>query len=218
MLVWICRFPLPLGVWEGLRFVIVALPGLFSYLFYSWERPVILVAGKVVGKCFHFFCFCTFIPVPFSSLSLSFISSTVSSIYFLPFSGRRLKNLYKRVDVSLNPNTINLFFVGSCGHKTPQITNWLCWDFVHVLPVCSLVLLCLVGMSCNVIDSLGKRELFFFFTFLVCVLSVMVCMLFILCLFFYFTALLRIFHLYRTGRSSKVGKNRRTRRKPLDHP
>ena len=32
-LVWICRFPLPLGVWKGLRFVIVALPGLFSYLF-----------------------------------------------------------------------------------------------------------------------------------------------------------------------------------------
>ena len=33
VLVWICRFSLPLGVWEGLRFVIVALPGLFSYLF-----------------------------------------------------------------------------------------------------------------------------------------------------------------------------------------
>ena len=32
MLVWICLFPLPLGVWEELRFVIVALPGLFSYL------------------------------------------------------------------------------------------------------------------------------------------------------------------------------------------
>ena len=32
VLVWICRFPLPLGVWEGLRFVILALPGLFSYL------------------------------------------------------------------------------------------------------------------------------------------------------------------------------------------
>ena len=28
VLVWICRFPLPLDVWEGLRFVIVALPGL----------------------------------------------------------------------------------------------------------------------------------------------------------------------------------------------
>ena len=31
VLVWVCRFPLPLGVWEGLRFVIVALPGIFSY-------------------------------------------------------------------------------------------------------------------------------------------------------------------------------------------
>ena len=32
VLVRICRFSFPLGVWEGLRFVIVALPGLFSYL------------------------------------------------------------------------------------------------------------------------------------------------------------------------------------------
>ena len=28
-----CRFPLTLWIWEGLRFVIVALPGLFSYFF-----------------------------------------------------------------------------------------------------------------------------------------------------------------------------------------
>ena len=35
VLVWICRFPLPLGVWEGLRFVIVALPELFPYLFFD---------------------------------------------------------------------------------------------------------------------------------------------------------------------------------------
>ena len=35
VLVWICRFPLPLGVWEGLRYVIVSLPGLFSYHFFS---------------------------------------------------------------------------------------------------------------------------------------------------------------------------------------
>ena len=34
VLVWICRFPLSLGVWEGLRFVIVALHGLFSYLIF----------------------------------------------------------------------------------------------------------------------------------------------------------------------------------------
>ena len=33
VLVWICRFSLPLGAWEGLRFVIVAFPGLFSYFF-----------------------------------------------------------------------------------------------------------------------------------------------------------------------------------------
>ena len=35
MLVWICRFPLPLGVWEGLRFVIVALPGTFLLPFFE---------------------------------------------------------------------------------------------------------------------------------------------------------------------------------------
>ena len=33
VIVWICRLLLPLCVWEGLRFVIVALPGLFSYPF-----------------------------------------------------------------------------------------------------------------------------------------------------------------------------------------
>ena len=33
-LVWFCLFPLPLDVWEGLRLVIMAFPGLFSYLFF----------------------------------------------------------------------------------------------------------------------------------------------------------------------------------------
>ena len=28
-------FVVPLGVWEGLRFVIVSFPGLFSYLFFT---------------------------------------------------------------------------------------------------------------------------------------------------------------------------------------
>ena len=40
VLVYICRFPLPLGVWEGLRFVIVALPGLFSYFFFLYLNHV----------------------------------------------------------------------------------------------------------------------------------------------------------------------------------
>ena len=40
VLVWICRFPLTLGVWEGLRFMIVALPGHFSHLFWQNSKPV----------------------------------------------------------------------------------------------------------------------------------------------------------------------------------
>ena len=41
--VWFCLFPLPLGVWEGLRFLIVALPGLSSYFFFHvfWLRIAI---------------------------------------------------------------------------------------------------------------------------------------------------------------------------------
>ena len=34
-LVWFCLLPLPLGVWEGLRFVVVALPAHFSLTFFS---------------------------------------------------------------------------------------------------------------------------------------------------------------------------------------
>ena len=37
LLVWFCRFSLLLGVWEGLRFVIVVLPALFSYPFLEQE-------------------------------------------------------------------------------------------------------------------------------------------------------------------------------------
>ena len=36
--VWFCLFPFLLGVWEGLRFVIMALPGLFSFLFFQFEK------------------------------------------------------------------------------------------------------------------------------------------------------------------------------------
>ena len=41
-LVWFCLFPLPFGVWEGLQLVIMALPGLFSYLFYISKRSLLL--------------------------------------------------------------------------------------------------------------------------------------------------------------------------------
>ena len=43
VLLWICRFPLPLGVWEGLWFVIVALPGLFSYLCLYYVNVCIII-------------------------------------------------------------------------------------------------------------------------------------------------------------------------------
>ena len=51
MLVWICRFPLPLGVLKGLRFVIMALAGLFSNFFFHIkveENWSIGFRGKVV--------------------------------------------------------------------------------------------------------------------------------------------------------------------------
>ena len=38
-LVWVCLFSLPLGVWEGLRFVIVARLGLFSYFVSDCGTP-----------------------------------------------------------------------------------------------------------------------------------------------------------------------------------
>ena len=56
--------------------------GIQLILAYRWARPAILVAVKGRGGMFYFFCFFTFIPVPLSSLSLSFISSTISSIIF----------------------------------------------------------------------------------------------------------------------------------------
>ena len=41
-LVWFCLFPLPLGVWEGLWFVIVALPVLFSFFIISTLKVLIM--------------------------------------------------------------------------------------------------------------------------------------------------------------------------------
>ena len=57
-------------------------------LTYSWARPTILATGKDRKKYFYLFCFFTSIHFPLSSLCLPFISSTMSSISLLPFSGR----------------------------------------------------------------------------------------------------------------------------------
>ena len=57
-LFWFCLFPLPLGVWEGLRFVIVALPGLFSYLFLSVVRDIHVASCTQKSKGINCIIFC----------------------------------------------------------------------------------------------------------------------------------------------------------------
>ena len=86
----------------------------------GWARPAILVAGKGRGGMFYFICFFTFIPVPLSSMSLSFIFSTISSISFSHSLGDNTK-WPTRVDVLLNPNTINKAGVHmqSCRNAVP---------------------------------------------------------------------------------------------------
>ena len=88
--------PLLFGVmqgWSGGANVSCILPhrDVQLILAYSWARPASLVADKGRGGIFYIFCFFTFIPVPLSSLFLSFISS----ISFLLFSGRRHKMTHK---------------------------------------------------------------------------------------------------------------------------
>ena len=72
-------------------------------LAYSWARPAILVAGKGRGGMF-LFCLFTFIPVPLSSLSLSFISSSLLSVFSLLGDDTKWPT---RVDMSLNPSQSN---------------------------------------------------------------------------------------------------------------
>ena len=72
---WFCLFPLLLGVLEGLRLVLVALPGLFSYFFFilltvlrrwswCWSYPLLLCDlfyEAICSKpCLVLFCSCVF--------------------------------------------------------------------------------------------------------------------------------------------------------------
>ena len=74
-------------------------------LAYSWARPAILVAGKGRGGCFYFFFFFTFIPVPLSFLSLSSPLLSLLSLFSLSLGDDT--KWPTRVDMSLNPNSIN---------------------------------------------------------------------------------------------------------------
>ena len=54
-LVWFCLFPLPFGVWEGLRFVIVALPGLFSLTVFFFFFFLHYFCTLSLSRCFRKF-------------------------------------------------------------------------------------------------------------------------------------------------------------------
>ena len=64
-----------------------------------WQGLLSLQKARVEGECCYFFRFFTFFHFPLSSLSLFFISSTISSISFLPFPGRRQKITHKGLHV-----------------------------------------------------------------------------------------------------------------------
>ena len=99
--------------------------GVQLILAYSWARPAILVAGKGKGECFYFFCFFTFFPVPLSLLSLSFISSIISSIPFLPFSGRRYEMTHKGWRVVKPQHNQNSWCASDCRSKGPKFDTQL---------------------------------------------------------------------------------------------
>ena len=52
-LVWFCLFSLPLGVWEELRLVVVALPGLFSNLFFQIASICLVRLGSCASSVKH---------------------------------------------------------------------------------------------------------------------------------------------------------------------
>ena len=79
VLVWICRFPLPLGVWEGRRFVTLALPGLFSYLFFFYSTR-----RFVLGLALCYFVLVIFSPFRIAITSLGEETANLSAfVWFI---------------------------------------------------------------------------------------------------------------------------------------
>ena len=92
--------------------------GVQLILAYSWARPAILVVGKGRGECFSVsslsFLF-LFLPCP--SLSSPLLS--LLSLFSLSLGDDT--KWPSRVDVSLNPNTINVQFQK---HKITTMNKW----------------------------------------------------------------------------------------------
>ena len=80
----ICRFRLPLRVWEGLRFVIVALPGLFSYRFTFVFRLVSqgsLCFGIVTFPVSLYLIYILLLPAIFLTLRINVTYSFINTIH-----------------------------------------------------------------------------------------------------------------------------------------
>ena len=93
VLVYICRFPLPLGVWEGLRLVIVALPGL-SLIFFSLTFFTLLTVLRRWSRCWSYsllLCGLFYEAICFMNYLVSFCSCVFSVLLAL-----RLPRLGKR--------------------------------------------------------------------------------------------------------------------------
>ena len=80
--------------------------GVQLILAYSWARPAVLAAGR--GGMFNFCCVFTFIPFPLSPCP-SLLSPQLSLLSLFSLSLGDDTKWPTRVDVSLNPNTINQY-------------------------------------------------------------------------------------------------------------
>ena len=109
---WHCSYFSRRG-WSGFVKVLCILchRGIQLIMAYSLARLLSLQQIRVEGGMFLFLCFFTFIPVPLSSLSFSFISSTLSSISFLPFSRRPHKMTHNHWCVIKTPTQSIIIFL-----------------------------------------------------------------------------------------------------------
>ena len=148
-------------VWQRWRVSYVTGASNWYWLPGSWARPAILLAGKGRGGCFYFFCFFTFIPVPLSSLTLSFISSTISSISFLPFSGRRHKMTHKgwRVVKPQHNQSIKMILMGWLGSKSSLQTNLTLIQSTLFIPTFDTLTKCIIMVTRNLTSSGDNQTL-----------------------------------------------------------
>ena len=145
------------GSWVRQRCRVSRVQGASSWYWLTVGQGLLsLQQVRVEGECFYFFCFLTFIHFPLSPLSLSFISLTISSLFSLSLGDDT--KWPKRVDMSLNPNTIipifqwnmmcNAFEGPLCNLQTMQsdlVLCCLCTESVDTVVHHNLFVILLLG-------------------------------------------------------------------------